>query len=171
MIICGWRYKSFRKHHNQALIAFQASAFSSIELDYLCADLLQSSSATWGLHINPSELMTRGKEPSLGALRCRRVQTKTWFSCSSICAAWKHRYYSTISVPLNFLQYFYFQSFWIGPVAVQMQTCADLKVSDETFLQIWANVLWRPLKHFNICWHFNLMIKAWTLWKLSFPPN
>lgn len=63
----GRRCKSFRKHRNQALIAFQASALGAIELDYLCADLLQSSSTTWGLHINPSVLMARKKEPRLGA--------------------------------------------------------------------------------------------------------
>lgn len=60
-----------RKHHNEALIAFQASAFSSIELDYLCAGVLQSSSTTWGLHINPSVLMAlrRRREHRLPALQ------------------------------------------------------------------------------------------------------
>ena len=126
----GWHYQSFRKHHNQPLIAFQASAFSSIELDYLCADLLQSSSTTWGLHIKPLALMAREKKPKRIAPTMQTCADKNMVSLLVVSSKKIHvrpeknsimsPFQSSFVLITVVIQNFYFQSFCISPVAVKI---------------------------------------------------
>lgn len=158
-----------RKHHNQTLIAFQASAFSSIELHYLCAELLQRSSTTWG----PQQCWwwERRKPDSFAADECWQKYGWVAEGCfeENPCQARKCQLFHPLS-PLSSSVGFGFSSVFLFPVL--HQSCCSEHANTMMRRSHWARdrfcLLW---KHFNICWRFNFLIKAWTLWRLSFPSN
>lgn len=170
----GWCYEAFRRHHNHALIAFQASAFSSIELDYLCADLLQSSSTTWGLHINPSVLMAREKEPRLGAPLLQMCAGKNMLKMLIVSLKKIHARpeNTTIISPSQSSFIFirvviFFAVFISNPSALMWRS----RMNQETCLQIVRKCFWASIKAFQHLLTFQFNDQSLDIMQTFLTPN